>query len=102
MLRWMRCLILPSGEFSHGISSAVITFGRLAYSLRNSSELRISSARQLQVLLPERACCLSAIALIALFLASYCSEIFGRRVGTKLRIEIRRPFHHLLQQQMHE
>src|SRR5215204_1012979 len=67
MLRWMRCLILPSGEFSHGISSAVITFGRLAYSLRNSSELRISSARQLQVLLPERACCLSAIALIALF-----------------------------------
>src|SRR5215218_6499228 len=68
MLRWMRCLILPSGEFSHGISSAVITFGRLAYSLRNSSEFRISSARQLQVLLPDRACCLSAIALIALFL----------------------------------
>src|SRR5215475_1415865 len=58
----MRCLISPSGERSHGISSAGMTFGRDAYSLRNSSDLTISSARQLQVLVPERACCLSSIA----------------------------------------
>src|SRR2546423_10312220 len=60
----MRCLIGPSGERSHGISSAGMTFGRVAYSLRNSSDLMISSARQLQVLVPERACCLSSIAAI--------------------------------------
>src|SRR5215472_10739327 len=61
----MRCLISPSGERSHGMSSALITFGRVAYSLRKSAERWISSARQLQVLVPDRACCLSSMALMA-------------------------------------
>src|SRR5262245_47433144 len=100
MLRWIRCLISPSGERSHGISSAGMTFGRVAYSLRNSSDLTISSARQLQTLLPERACCLSSIA--AICASPYVSKVLGGLVRPERRIEIGRPLHHLLQQQVHE
>src|SRR3981189_3558843 len=100
MLRWMRCLISPSGERSQGISSAGMTFGRVAYSLRNSSDLMISSARQLQVLVPERACCLSSIA--AMCAAPKILEVLRGRVGPERWIEIGRPLHHLLQQQVHE
>src|SRR5882672_2470937 len=102
-MRWlMRCLINPSGERSQGMSSATTTFGRLAYSLRNSADFRISSARQLQVLLPDRACFLSSIALIAVLLLRACSKIGRRRIGLVVRRALGRPFHHLLQQQMHE
>src|SRR5258708_2984163 len=100
----MRCLINPSGERSHAMSSAGTTFGRVAYSLRNACERAISSARQLQVLSPERANFLSSIALMrcgSKALSFYLSEVVRRRVGSKLRVEVRRPFHHLLQQQVH-
>src|SRR5215510_6214953 len=105
----MRCLISPSGERSHGISSAGMTFGRFAYSLRNSSDLTISSARQLHVLVPERACCLSSIAAICaapealehdpekwkpVFGKDHAQtkslEILGWRVGPERGIEIGR------------
>src|ERR1700686_4935095 len=82
------------------MSSATTTFGRLAYSLRNSADRKISSARQLQVLSPDRACFLSSIALM-LAPAGF-SKIGRRRIGLVVRRPLGRPFHHLLQQQMHE
>src|SRR5215469_17225572 len=93
----MRCLISPSGERSQGMSSALMTFGRAAYSLRNSADRWISSARQLHVWVPERACCLSSMALIGAL-----SQIGGRRIGLVVGRALGRPFHHLLQQEMHE
>src|SRR3984957_1511998 len=96
----MRCLISPSGERSQGMSSATTTLGRVAYSLRNSADFRISSARQLQVLLPDRACFLSSIALMR---CCSCRLLKSRRrIGLVVRRALGRPFHHLLQQQMHE
>src|SRR5215475_14930539 len=42
----------PSGERSHGMSSALTTFGSVSYILRNSCDAAMSSMRRLKVLLP--------------------------------------------------
>src|SRR5215470_1955280 len=96
---WTRCLINPSGERSHGMSSALITFGRVAYSARNFSEATRSSARKVEVAEPDSAACLSLNGIL-----------FSLRSDIRRRFEILmagrqlvgRPFHHFLEKQVHE
>src|SRR6266566_1196315 len=94
-----RCLISPSGERSHGMSSALITFGRVAYSARNCSEATRSSARKVLVAEPDSAACLSWNGI------SPClrSDV-GRRFEILMagRQLVGRPFDHFLKQQVHE
>src|SRR5690349_20442432 len=135
-----RCLIRPSGERSHGISSALITFGRVAYSARNFSEATRSSARTLALAEPDSAACLSSN---GMSISAYSEmDLFGsafrlffehdprlrgacfsenwyppsehafpdHALDVRRRFEIfvpgrqlvRRPFHHFLEQQVHE
>src|SRR6516164_10652472 len=93
-----RCLINPSGERSQGMSSALITFGRVAYSARNFSDATRSSARKVLVAEPDSAACLSSNGILSLRLdIRWRFEIL--MAGRQL---VGRPFHHLLEQQVHE
>src|SRR5215813_4876089 len=66
-----RCLIRPSADFSHGMSSALTTLGSCSYILRNAVEAATSSARMLAVLCPTWAkSCSSRILLMSV------SELF--------------------------
>src|SRR5215472_8554859 len=95
---WTRCLIRPSGERSHGMSSALITFGRVAYSARNFCEASRSSARKVLVAEPDSAACLSSNGIFSLR-----SDV-GRRFEILMagRQLVGRPFHHFLEKQVHE
>src|SRR5579862_5975658 len=98
-----RCLISPSGERSHGMSSALITFGRVAYSARNCSEATRSSARKLAVAEPDSAACLSSNGILLSPLCLLRSDV-GRRLEILVtgRQLVGRPLDHFLEQQMHE
>src|SRR5579862_1262215 len=79
-----RCLIRPSGERSHGMSLALMTFGNVAYSARNFSDSTIASARKLLEAAPDRAACLSSNKVIVasplVFLIEH--DLFGKPVST--------------------
>src|SRR5580698_6126858 len=92
-----RCLIRPSGERSHGMSLALMTFGRVAYSARNCSDSAIASFRKALVLEPDSAAGLSSNVVMAR------SKVGGRMKFFDTRRQlVGRPFHHLLEQQVHE
>src|ERR1700744_3081725 len=92
-----RCLIRPSGERSHGISLALMTFGRVAYWARNSADSAIASSRKLLVLAPDSAARLSSNDVMA------PSQIRWRMKFVDARRQlVGRPFHHLLEQEVHE
>src|SRR5436190_10325331 len=93
-----RCLISPSGERSHGMSAALMTFGRVAYSARNCSEATRSSARNEQPAEPDSAAGLSWNGIFLLR-----SDI-GRRFEILMagRQRVGRPLDHFLEQQVHE
>src|SRR3974390_3876699 len=93
-----RCLINPSGDRSHGISSALITFGRVAYSARNFSEAARSSARKVLVAEPDNAACLSSKGIS--FLRSDVRRRFEIFVARRQLVGW--PFHHFLEKQVHE
>src|SRR6516164_6427779 len=96
--RWCtRCLIKPSAERSHGMSSALTTLGRVSYCLRKFCEAATSSAWKVQLAEPDSAGPLSSKGIFTL------SNVGRWFVGVLARRQfVRRPFHDLLEQEMHE
>src|SRR5215813_6594486 len=100
MRRCTMCLIRPSAERSNGISSALTTLRRVSYCWRNACEAATSSARKLQVLVPEWA---GPFSWNSVLMRSSASDV-GRRpiVLLAFRRVVGRPFDDLLEQEVHE
>src|SRR5262245_43473719 len=100
MRRCTMCLMRPSGECSNGISSALTRLVRVSYCLRNSCDAAMSSARKLQFAEPE---CAGPFSSNVVLMRGLGLDV-GRRlvVLLSLRRLVRRPFHDLLEEQVHE
>src|ERR1700751_4900773 len=73
-----RCLIRPSGERSHGIYLALMTFGSGEYWVRNCAASAIASSRKLLVLEPDSPARLSSNDVMAALTGPQADEILRR------------------------
>src|SRR5215467_9403214 len=90
--------ISPSGERSHGMSSALTTLGSASYILRNSCEAAMSSMRRVAVFLPTWAKSRSSRILLMLV-----SQVLRRaEILVAGRCFVGRVGHDLLEQEVHE
>src|SRR3954470_24077693 len=94
-----RCLISPSADCSHGMSSASTTLLMLSYCLRNSCDALASSARKVAVFVPDSA---GPLSVNTVAMAGCLDCAWRLIVPGPLGGNLRRPFHHLPEQQVHE